>query len=69
MSPNKHFPVESNMVLDTQIFKHIPEDILSALLKQHDRRANSTKHALRHHLLVLLFSHVGAADSVRYVAN
>lgn len=61
--------MESNLALVTQIFKLIPEDILSALIKQNDRSANATKYTLRHHLLVLLFSHLGAADSVRDVAN
>jgi hypothetical protein len=61
--------MESNLALVTQIFKLIPEDILSVLLKQYDRRSSATKYTLRHHLLVLLFSHLGAADSVRDVAN
>lgn len=61
--------MELNLALVTQIFKLIPEDILSALLKQYDRRSSATKYTLRHHLLVLLFSHLGAADSVRDVAN
>lgn len=58
-----------NLALVTQIVKLIPESLLAPLLKQYDRKANATRYTLRHHLLVLLFSHLGGADSVRDIAN
>lgn len=58
-----------NLALVTQIVKLIPDSVLAPLLKQYNRKATATRYTLRHHLLVLLSSHLGGADSVRDIAN
>lgn len=60
--------MESKLTLLSQIFKLIPEHILSELCAKYDVKSNAQLYGYKTQLICLLLCHFGQADSVRDVA-
>ena len=60
--------MDSKLTLLSQIFKLIPEHIISELCAKHDVKSNAQLYGYKTQLICLLLCHFGQADSVRDVA-